>query len=246
MRWENDWPLIGEDYDNNGIGEPVLTHTKPNTGKDYREIVIPITNDEFDSETLGLQWQWQSLFEDNWISLKERNGWLRFFSQTINKKSKNFWDASSLMMQKFPVPNFSTITKLESHFYSIGEKSGLIVFGFDYAYLSIEKTEYGYKISNIVCEDANQQSEEKIIEEMEYTNNTVYLKVDVRHGLSKEGIPEAICNFHFSDDGIKFKSIGKDFTAKAGRWVGAKVGIFSLSKNKSDEGYTDFDWFRFE
>ena len=29
MRWENDWPVIGIDYDKNGVGEPVSTYRKP-------------------------------------------------------------------------------------------------------------------------------------------------------------------------------------------------------------------------
>ena len=29
VRWEDDWPLMGEDYDGNGIGEPVFRHSSP-------------------------------------------------------------------------------------------------------------------------------------------------------------------------------------------------------------------------
>ena len=33
MVWgDDDWPTMGEDYDENGIGEPVKTHAKPNVG----------------------------------------------------------------------------------------------------------------------------------------------------------------------------------------------------------------------
>ena len=60
------------------------------------------------------------------------------------------------------------------------------------------------------------------------------------------------CRFSYSDDGRTFIPIGEEFTAKAGRWVGAKVGIFAASTVDSHtgalgglrSGYADFDWFR--
>ncbi len=244
MEWENDWPIMGKDYDNNGVGEPVLKYRKPYIGKGYNEIIIPQTNDEFDSSNLGLQWQWQALYKNEWTSLKDREGWLRFYVQLKDEETKNLWDVPFLLMQKFPAPNFSIVTMLEPNFKSIGEKSGLIIFGYDYSYISIEKTEDGYKISNVVCENANKHSEERIIEEMNYKHNTVYFKVDIKQLIDDNEIPKAICKFSFSEDGKMYKSIGKEFTAKEGRWVGAKVGLFSLSKIKS-YGYTDFDWFLF-
>ena len=35
MKWVNDWPVIGEDKDGNGCGEPVTRYKKPNVGKNY-------------------------------------------------------------------------------------------------------------------------------------------------------------------------------------------------------------------
>jgi hypothetical protein len=33
MKWVNDWPVIGNDPDGTGKGEPVLSHKKPDLGK---------------------------------------------------------------------------------------------------------------------------------------------------------------------------------------------------------------------
>lgn len=53
--------------------------------------------------------------------------------------------------------------------------------------------------------------------------------------------------FAFCADGNSFQQIGEPFTARAGRWIGAKVGIFaSKTQSTNDSGYADFDWFRFE
>lgn len=71
VRWENDWPLIGEDYDGNGIGEPVAVWRKPGHGEAY----ILQQSDEFDG-SLGLQWQWNHNPVDTHWSLTKRKGWL--------------------------------------------------------------------------------------------------------------------------------------------------------------------------
>jgi hypothetical protein len=44
-----------------------------------------------------------------------------------------------------------------------------------------------------------------------------------------------------------FHRRGSPLTAKPGRWVGAKVGVFALGSGTAAEfGYASFDWFRVE
>jgi hypothetical protein len=48
-------------------------------------------------------------------------------------------------------------------------------------------------------------------------------------------------------DGKIFNQIGESFTARPGKWIGAKVGIFALGTGAAGErGYADFDWFRMQ
>lgn len=237
MRWENDWPIMGIDYDDNGIGEPVSKFKKPNVGKTY-QINVPQTSDEFDSLKLGLQWQWQANFDSSWISFKDRKGWLRFYSQKFLDSSKNFWNVPELLMQKFPAEKFRVTTKLEFNPEQIGEKAGLVIFGLDYSYLGIEKIKNGFQIYQAVNINAEKNNEE-IIDSKNIKQNKIYLRVEVGEN--------ARCIFYYSFDGKHFIKLGKDFNAREGKWVGAKVGIFSLAPYNSDKvGYADFDWFRFE
>ena len=48
MHWENDWPVIGVDFDRNGIGEPVYVCQKPIESK---TIFAPQTDDDFSTPT---------------------------------------------------------------------------------------------------------------------------------------------------------------------------------------------------
>jgi hypothetical protein len=40
------WPLIGVDFNNDGVGEPVNEYTKPNVGRTF-PVIAPQTSDEF-------------------------------------------------------------------------------------------------------------------------------------------------------------------------------------------------------
>ena len=70
-------------------------------------------------------------------------------------------------------------------------------------------------------------------------NNTVYLQVKVAEG--------GQCRFGYSLDGKKFTEFGKAFSAREGKWIGAKVGIFcSRQERMNDGGFADVDWFRID
>jgi len=65
---------------------------------------------------------------------------------------------------------------------------------------------------------------------------TVYLQVKVRKG--------AVCTFAYSLDGKKYTTVGEPFTARQGKWIGAKVGVFCVTPNEGNRGWADVDWFR--
>ncbi|MFA7420834.1 MAG: glycoside hydrolase 43 family protein [Melioribacteraceae bacterium] len=243
MRWENDWPLMGEDYDKNGIGEPVAKFKKPNVGKTHSANVLQ-TNDEFSAGKIGLQWQWQSNFSGAWISLTERKGWLRFYSQAYLSSSKNLYNSSALLMQKFPSPNFELTTKVELKADETNLSAGLIIFGLDYARLGIKMSSEGITIFQSVCQSAEKGTKEKIIVEEKIPINLVYLRIKVAESFSSEGIPLASCTFYHSVDGNNFSKLGNAFTAREGKWVGAKIGLFSESNSKNS--FADFDWVKFK
>jgi len=246
MRWKNDWPVIGIDYDKNGIGEPVPGYKKPNVGKKY-PVCNPAANDEFNSAKLGLQWQWQANYKSEWISLKAHNGWLRLYSQPEPQGYKNLFDAASLLLQKFPAPQFTTTTKVVLTSKHIGDKAGLIVFGLDYSYIGIIKTETGFKISQFVCKDADEGNGEEEVDFIDVNNPLIYLRAEIKPENGDNIIPKVLCSFSYSLDGKIFQRIGKNFIAREGKWVGAKIGIFSSTNHETNQkSFADFDWFRFE
>src|SRR5262249_53163397 len=85
MTWQNDWPVIGDDPKNTGRGQPVLSFKKPNVGKQF-PVAIPQTSDNFDSDTLGLQWQWWADWKPEWYELHPKgNGELQLNAVALSK-----------------------------------------------------------------------------------------------------------------------------------------------------------------
>jgi beta-xylosidase len=236
MKWINDWPVIGEDKDGDGKGEPVLIYKKPNVGKTY-PLQTPAESDEFNTNSIGLQWQWQANPKPYWAF--PSNGKLRLFSYQIPDSIKNYWDVPNLLMQKFPSDEFTTTTKLSFHPRLDGEKAGLIVLGVDYACISVIKKADGNYISFSICRDADKGKVETVQDGEKTSNSDIYFRVTTRKG--------AVCEFSYSLDGVTFKSIGEKLIAKPGRWVGARVGLFCTRTVKTnDSGFVDVDWFRIE
>lgn len=238
MKWVNDWPVIGADDDGDGKGEPVLTWKKPGVGKNF-PVVVPQTSDWFDRQKLGLQWQWHANPQDDWMSLAARRGWLRLFAAPLPEKSTNLWNVPNLLLQKFPAPEFTVTTKLEIKSLSDGGKAGLVIMGMDYSFVGVEKSPGGCRIVKSSCKNANTGGKEIVEENISISGDTLLLRVKVSAG--------ANCEFSFSADGKDFATVGKPFTAREGRWIGAKVGLFCLSQTAPPKlGHADFDWFRIE
>ena len=236
MKWVNDWPVIGEDKNGDGKGEPVLVYKKPNVGKTY-PVVTPPDSDEFNENKIGVQWQWQANPKPYWAF--PSNGNLRLFSYQLPDSIKNYWNTPNLLMQKFPADEFMVTTKLSFHPRLDGERAGLIIFGADYAYLLVVKKTGENYLSYSLCKEADKGREETVQDGEKLTDADIYLRVKVSKG--------AICEFSYSLDGTTFKFIGEKLNAKPGRWVGAKVGLFCTRTVKTnDSGFADVDWFRVE
>lgn len=239
MSWKNDWPVMGEDFDGNGIGEPVKSHKKPNVGKSYA-IETPIETDNFEGFNIGLQWQWHANNDIVWHTKLPGNKYLRLFSIKTPENAKNLWEVPNLLLQKFPAPKFSAETKITLHPEEAenGKTAGLIVMGMDYATLSISHDEKGYFLKQTEAINAVKGASEKINDQKRLKSNAAYFKVEVSE-------KNTMCQFLYSENGKSFKKIGKPFKAREGKWIGAKVGVFSISTQEAKRGgYADVDYFK--
>lgn len=249
MKWVNDWPVIGVDRDGDGCGDPVSRYRKPKTDKTY-PIETPVESDEFDTRKLGLQWEWHANYQDV-FGFTTNMGYVRIYGHELSPHFKNFWEVPNLLMQKFPAEEFTATAKLKVSAKDDGQLSGLIIMGWDYSWIGVEKQGEKFLLKQAVCKDAEQGNLEQVstlavlepsrkFEAGLFPNyeREIYIRVHVDKG--------AYCRFSYSLDGKKFTEAGTLFKARQGKWIGAKVGMFSVTPHGKERGWLDVDWFRVE
>lgn len=238
MSWNDGWPLIGVDRNDDGIGEPVTNYPKPDVGGEFPVTTIPVS-DEFNTPTLGVQWQWHANPQGKWGFSTGYLGFYRLNARVVPEHTKNLWEVPNLMLQKFPGPEFTATTKVNFHLTMNGEKVGLLVMGRDYFYLGIKKQNGINKLIYASCINAEQGEAEQVTEIKELQSDSIYLRVKV--DIEGKG------RFSFSNDGKVYEDIDKEFISREGKWIGAKVGLFSTAAEFTNNGgYSDIDWFRVE
>ncbi len=238
MKWLNDWPVIGVDQDGDGCGDPVSSFKKPNVGKSY-EKVIPPMSDEFNGHQLGLQWQWHANPQLTWGYTSGNLGYYRLNCSPKPENYRNLWDASNLLLQKLPAPEFTVTTKVAFNPRFDGEEFGLVVMGMDYGYISIRRNLSKLTLQTVSCTQADKGKAENILASQPLETAHLYLGAKVEKG--------AVCSFSYSLDGKKFVDLGTTVRFREGRWIGAKIGFFALREGViNDAGAADIDWFRVE
>lgn len=236
--WQEDWPLMGRRNPDSGKMEPLLVSPKPEGH--IAPPANPVESDEFDTDELGLQWQWQANPHLTWYALLRNTRYLRLFAEKLPHETATLWDAGNLLLQKFPGPDFTATTKVKFTSQGKGRRTGLVVMGRDYAALSLSADGDGFVLSQTVCENAPDGGREIVVEEVPLLQESVYLRVSVAS-------PDALCRFSYSLDNKTWHELGKPFKARPGIWIGAKVGLFCSREHTAPAGgYADFDWFRVE
>jgi len=231
LAWKNDWPVIGDDRDGDGTGEPVLEWTRPRVPAPA--LAAPeLPGDSFDGPELGLQWQWHGNPSPGWASLSARPGFLRLAAVP---HSGTLWSATHLLLQKLPAPAFSATVRLDPSGLRPGERAGLVVMGTDYALLAVERTARGFRLVRATAKAADQGGAEVQEETVPVDGTPLYLRVSIA--------PEAVAQFASSGDGTVFVPRGPAFTAQPGRWIGAKVGLVASAPTSAATGHADFDAF---
>lgn len=242
--------MIGVDADGDGCGEPVSRYRKPATESSKQKTVVPAASDEFDTRNLGLQWEWHANYQDTY-GFPTELGFFRLYGHKLSDGYRNYWEVPNMLLQKFPAEKFTATAKMRisAKANSEGAISGLIVMGWDYGYVGLEKKGDIFELVQGTCTDAEQGKPQNVapladikptrVYEAGLLPNLecdVYLRVKVDSG--------AMCTFYYSLDGKKYHRVGEPFKARQGKWIGAKVGLFSVVPGDADRGWADIDWFR--
>jgi beta-xylosidase len=226
VRWKDDWPVIGNDDDGDGRGEPRRSWPRPSLPA--APLAFPPSSDEF-RDRVGLQWQWQANPSDDAWATRSASGGLRLRAIPVDA---NLWMAPNLLLQKFPAPEFTADALLNASELQPGERAGLIVFGEDYAWIGVEQRGGQRMLVVRSVERAVEVKEETLDFTEPFTAAQLTVLVTVT--------ADAQFRFAVVDNG-KSRDVGRTFRAKPGRWVGAKVGLFAAApRDAGNTGWASF------
>lgn len=271
VTWKDNWPVMGKVPSKGYCGEPVLTYQKPKASSNVN--VNPVESDEFNSTTLGLQWQWHGNFDQK-FGMPTPWGTYRVYCYKAGspdnlsiptdkeKVDNRIWNIPNLLLQKTPADNFTATTKIRMTAKDQNQYGGLIMMGLNYSAVVVKRVGDEFQLLRITCQNADKGKPEKeeliatlkptAVDKINYhpgVHEDIYFRLKVKYvgGQDADGANkhEARVQFSYSLDGKKFKPAGEEFTMRQGKWIGAKVGFVAAQPiGKEDRGWIDADWFR--
>ena len=236
VRWEDDWPLMGEDYDGNGIGEPVASFSSPKLGEarrglNNRRSPSPQTSyvssdfiDDFNispstllttpASKLKLAWQWNHNPDDSHWSLSEHPGFLTIHAQPADslKACRNMLTQKVIGYQS----ESTTIVEASGDCYA-----GLFCSGKLFTGIGLSK-------NGVFIE---QNGLRRLIQPGTFPR--LYLKITNDCQQNRH-------QYFYSTDGETYLPACEPFPMRGGYWKGIRVGLFCYGT----DGMALFDAFR--
>lgn len=230
VTWIDGWPVIGAPGAD-GIGQMVWSGDKPIKKNNKHRIE---TNDEFSSEKLMVQWEWNyQPRADKW-SLSHRKGHLRLHAfKPIRPENpdKILLRAGNTITQRVMRTKSSIATvKLDTKGMADGQHAGLTHFSTaSYSTLGV-KLQNGIKY--LVYDD---NGNETTVSKINQANIWLRSSWDVK----------GVNTYMYSLDGKIFIPLHQSSKLTWGSYRGDRIGIYNYNTN-TDQGFVDIDFFRYE
>ena len=239
--WKDGWPMLG---DENGKIPAVMG--KPIAGYDGGGIV---SSDEFDSDKMNIDWQWNhNPINDAW-SLTERPGFMRLKTSRV---VPNLYVAPNTLTQRMEGPECKGIVKMDISKMKDGDVAGLSAFNGDAGVVQVKKQ--GKKLILVAeSQSCKMTDKEKLItdvaiteayrQELDKKTKDVYFRLDADFRPGKD-----LATLYYSIDGENWTKVLSDYKMIFDYrrfFMGSKFAIFNYATKKKG-GYVDVDWFRYE
>jgi beta-xylosidase len=206
-----------------------------------------VASDDFSSNQMKINWQWNhNPVNDAW-SLTERQGYLRL---KTNRVVDNLFAALNTVTQRMEGPTCSGVVSIDISKMKDGDVAGFSAFNGDAGVLSVVKEgrrQYLTMSTNVVKlgnKDKDIQGvtvEEK--ERIRLKSDVIYLRIDGDFNLRKD-----MATFYYSLDNKEWTKIGTDFKMVFDYrrlFMGSKFAIFNYA-TKTNGGYVDVDFFEYK
>ena len=240
--WQEGWPMLG-DID----GKIPERMGKPMAGYSDGQIV---SSDEFESDKMNIDWQWNHNPIDEAWSLTERPGWLRL---KTNRIVDNLYLAPNTLTQRMEGPKCTAAVKMDVTKMKDGDVAGFSAFNGDAGVVQVMKQ--GKKLLLVAeSQSCKMTDREKLItdvtstgayrQELDKKTAEVYFRIDADF---RPGVGD-LATLYYSLDGENWTKVLSDYKMIFDYrrfFMGSKFAIFNYATKKKG-GYVDVDWFRYE
>ncbi len=240
VNWQDGWPLIGEDIDNDGLGEMVWQAEKPVEAGAPTQIQ---SSDEFDGPDLKPQWQWNHAPRNDRWSLTENPNGLRLKAARPTYPG-GFYYACNTLIQRLIGDQSKSATLLSTGGMANGQYAGICLLA-DISQLIGVYMENGRKY--IRYQYTKKQPINSTAENTRSYSDDFFCK-DIG-GMDQEDI-WLCCEHKLNEARLSFSLNGADYESAEEwmnfsffAWRGGRIGIFTWNDFK-ENGYADFRWFR--
>lgn len=251
MFWKEDWPVIGSPRIGEDYGVPVFEYRKPDVGNVQWEVMSPEVSDDFADGRIGMQWQWNANPKEEWYRVKDGELLLHAVS---TEPELAYGNVPNLLLQKWAAPEFSCVTKLHLQNLKSGDCAGVISMGMEYGLLEIQKEGEELRLSFVTgkqhfannVEDSTDEIARPLVCLDAQTTQVLYVKYTVERCGTQNlndmelGFPKERVSVSYSLDGEDYGLAG-EMTAKPGRWVGVKNGMFCIRQEAGEGGFLEVE-----
>ena len=264
MQWRKDgWPIIGEDPDGDGVGQPVNGWKMPSAGVGSSAGV-----GRYSPYGLPLEWQFTAVPSPYWYMVLPDSAF-RLYS--VYGDSDGLWDRGNLLARKFPAERFTVEASLtfspNPRLAPGSEKAGFVVMGNSYAGLQLEARWDGIVLQYVECPGASKGGVETVeklcpvpcesvsvehsmesrnvpaVKYLPYRRASLQVRMEVEPVWGDgdvHRVPDPLCRFSYSLDGRYWTYVPKTFIAQPELWIGARFGFYcNRTASKNDSGWLD-------
>jgi len=225
MQWTDEWPVIGVDYNGNGVGEPVSSWRLPYGDRQHSKGDM-VWSDGFDNEKLDPHWQWNHNPADDAWSLSDDKGKLSLRAL----KAEEFKLARNTLTLRTIGYQGCAEVSLDASMIVDNQYCGMACMGKQNHQIGVRK-----QGGNTILYIENDGEE---------ATSLVMQGDSVRLRLLMDATTNSY-HFEYSTDSQRFQPLGKPFPMHWGNWKGARIALFSYNTQKA-AGIALFDNFRYE
>lgn len=233
VTWGSDgFPVIGTDYDSNGVGEPMKIVRKPDISVKVKPH-HPQTDDDFSGSRLGLQWQINHNPQPGCISTTLRKGRLAIKATPAN----SLYDAHNQVTQKTMGYEGCATVRLFLGDMREGQRAGIACLGRTMAGVGVQLSEKDGKKSPFIYLEQNGVNTTLL--PLPSRTKSVWLRLDIDAARNVQQLS-------YSTDGRHFTPAGPQFPERSASWKGARISLYSYTTATEPLGIAFFDDFTYD